>query len=121
MKIEEYKFGKIIIDGKEYNKDLIIYGDTIITNWRRERGHVLTNKDMKSLWDKVGGYKGAIDILVVGTGIDRKMILSDEEGNNMLDIVKLYVSQTATDLAVEQFNELIEKGCNVAAAFHLTC
>ena len=29
MKIEHYEFGKMIIDGKEYMKDLIIHNDKV--------------------------------------------------------------------------------------------
>ena len=121
MKIDKYNFGRMVIDGKEYTEDLIIYGDVIITNWKRENGHILTNEDLNIFWDKIGRYKGAIDSLVVGTGESSQMILSDDEANKMLDIVKLYVTQASTDQAVEEFNEREELGCNQAGVFHLTC
>ena len=120
-KIDSYEFGKMVIDGKEYTEDLIIYGDMIIENWRRKKGHILTQKDMKILWDEIGNYKGVVNILIVGTGHDGLMELSDEEGNGMLDQVMCYVSQARTVQAIEDFNECVEKGCNVAGAFHLTC
>jgi len=39
--IEHYSFGRIVIDGKEYTKDLIIYPDKIRANWWRKEGHKL--------------------------------------------------------------------------------
>lgn len=121
MKIDSYEFGKIVIDGKEYTKDLIFCDGLIITDWRRAEGHVLTQKDMQVLWDVIGDQKGACDVLVVGTGHDGLMELSDEEGNGMLDQVKYSVLQSDTVGAVAEFNEFAEKGSRVVGAFHLTC
>ena len=39
--IEQYRFGKMRINGKDYSSDLIIFFDTIETNWRRKKGHSL--------------------------------------------------------------------------------
>lgn len=121
MRIDSCEFGKIVIDGKEFAKDIIFCDGLIIEDWRREKGHVLTQKDIQVLWDIIGDHKGACDVLVVGTGHDGLMKLSDEEGNGMLDQVMYYVQQSKTAQAVEDFNKLAEKGSRVAGAFHLTC
>lgn len=121
MKIDSYEFGKIVIDGKEYTKDLIFCDGLIITDWRRAEGHVLTQKDMQVLWDVIGDQKGACDFLIVGTGHDGLMELSDEDGDGMLDQVRCCVSQLKTSEAVEQFNKFSENGDKVVGAFHLTC
>jgi hypothetical protein len=39
--IESYKFGEIIITGKKYDSDLIIYPDHIDSSWWRKEGHLL--------------------------------------------------------------------------------
>ena len=36
--IEEYSFGQILISGKKYNSDLIIFADHIYDNWWRKEG-----------------------------------------------------------------------------------
>jgi len=32
--VESFRFGKIVINGQKYNKDLIVFPDEVKTNWR---------------------------------------------------------------------------------------
>jgi hypothetical protein len=122
MHIESYEFGKMVIDGKEYTKDLIIYGDTVIDNWRREEGHILICDDLQPLWDLLGNKHFAFDALVLGMGSDGMMKLSPD----WKDWVKfdLWVHQSdrlPTLEAVSLYNKRLADGEKVAGAFHLTC
>jgi hypothetical protein len=125
MKIDSYEFGKMVIDGKEYTKDLIIYNDMIIEDWRRSKGHLLKPEDLEPLWHFIGDHKGTIKVLIVGTGYDGLMKLSDEDGQSMFEYQPMQVvTASKTAIAVKQFNEFIEEGGDpyeVAGAFHLTC
>jgi hypothetical protein len=40
-RIDHYEFGRIIIDGREETKDLIILPDRVVRNWWRQEGHAL--------------------------------------------------------------------------------
>jgi len=47
--VEDYDFGKIVIDRKIYRSDLIIYDNKIEDNWRRQEGHSLCADDIKTI------------------------------------------------------------------------
>ncbi len=113
MEIQSYTFGKIIIDGKEFSKDMIIFEDKISENWRRQKGHHLQKEDLRIY------FTGNVKTLIVGTGkfgmmkIDKKL-LEYLENNN----IETKCEKTAK--AVEIYNTLDDKK-NAVAALHLTC
>jgi hypothetical protein len=114
MHIDLYQFGKIVIDGKVYTSDCLIFGDSIDATWWRKQGHVLDPEDLQLV------IEAKPAILVVGCGVPGLMKVSAEtrqilhqEGIELIDL--------GTGEAVTRFNELVEKGQNVAAALHLTC
>ena len=41
MRIDRYAFGNIVIDGKAYTKDVIIFPDRVYSPWWRKDGHFL--------------------------------------------------------------------------------
>jgi hypothetical protein len=111
--IESYKFGEIIINGKRYSSDLIIFKDHIFDNWWRKEGHNLCIEDIKEIINKQP------DILIIGTGYFGLMKVSSElikylESNNIEVIIK------RTKDACDEYNARQQKK-NVIAAFHLTC
>jgi len=121
-KIDSYEFGKMVIDGEEYTKDLIVYGDTIIENWRREKGHVLISDDLQPLWDLFGNKHFAFDALVLGMGRDGILKLSpDWKEWVKFDLWVHQIDFLPTQDAVELYNKRLENGEKVAGAFHLTC
>ena len=111
--IESYNFGKIIINSKEYNSDIIIYKDSIDDKWWRRESHNLHIEDIKKIIDKKP------DVLIIGTGSFGLMKVPLElikylESNNIEVIIK------KTKAACDEYNKLHQKK-NVVAAFHLTC
>ena len=115
MKIEEYEFGRLQVDGQTYTSDVIIWPGGINDSWWRERGHSLCMDDLSDLQDK------DLDVLVIGTGARGVMNVPQdilEELQNRYDEVHV----TTTDEACETFNDLAQNGeKRVAAALHLTC
>ena len=111
--IESYTFGKIIINGKTYSSDLILYPDKVDDHWWRIAGHLLQKEDLKDVIQ----YKP--DVLIVGTGADGLMEVP-RETKKFLELkgIKLIVEETAK--ASEIYNKLKDKQ-KVVAAFHLTC
>ncbi|MCL6087454.1 MAG: MTH938/NDUFAF3 family protein, partial [Actinobacteria bacterium] len=75
--INSYSFGNIIIDGKRFTKDLIIFPDKINSNWGRESGHLLTQDDIAEILD----YKP--EVLIIGTGAHGFMKVDDKLKNKL--------------------------------------
>ena len=61
-RIEDYRFGHIVVDGEGYRHDLIILPDRIVSGWWRKRGHVLRTDDLDAM------FEADVDLLVVGQG-----------------------------------------------------
>ena len=114
MHIDSYQFGKIVIDGTAYNSDCLILGNSLQAHWRRKHGHLLTVEDLQSV------IAAQPSVLVVGCGASGLMKISEDIGQVLREHgIELFTSNT--NKAVARFNELSEKGENVAGAMHLTC
>lgn len=114
MKIQHYSFGKIIVDGKKYSSDLILFPDKIKENWWRKEGHKLHLEDLVDVIE----YKP--EILIVGTGAFGVMkvpenVIKKLEKRGIRVIIK------RTKDACNEFNKLIDADKKVVAALHLTC
>jgi len=113
--IDDYSFGKMVVNNIKYNKDLIILPDTVKDVWWRKKSHNLALGDIK---DVLESYSP--DEFVVGTGKFGLMKIDEElikylKNNN----VKLYALPSSK--AVKLFNQLTEEGKRVVGAFHITC
>ena len=114
MHIDSYQFGKIVIDGTAYNSDCLILGNSVQPNWWRKQGHLLTVEDLQP----VIAVKPSV--LVVGCGASGLMKVSKGIGQVLREQgIELFTANTSK--AISRFNELAEKGKNVAGALHLTC
>lgn len=113
MTIEEYEYGRIVVDGREERRDLILTRSGIHPNWWRENGHSLTLDDLQAVLAEPP------EILVVGTGTSGNMRpvpgLETELGSRGIQVEIMPTLE-----AVNRFNELLGVR-NVAAALHLTC
>ncbi len=113
--IEDYSFGRMVIRGKTYSADLIIYPDgRIQKSWWRQEGHRLQLTDLEKL------LLAEPEIIVAGTGASGMMkpaaglaALLREQG------IELICQPTAT--AYMTFNKLLEHNRKGAGCFHLTC
>ena len=112
--IESYSFGRMVIDGTSYTKDVIIYPDSrILSPWWRNKGHVLEIVDLQDLIAEVP------DIIVCGTGAMGIMrptaALKDFLEASNID----FIAQKSSK-AVETYNQL-SRPQKVGGCFHLTC
>lgn len=113
MTIEDYTFGRIVVDGREERRDLIITSAGIHSNWWRTQGHSLSLEDLGPV------LEARPEVLVVGTGADGNM--RPEPGlEKGLAARGIETEILPTFEAVQRFNELLGVR-NVAAALHLTC
>ena len=111
--IDSYSFGHIVIEGKMYNSDLIIYQDCVDNKWWRKKGHLLQKEDISDV------IKIKPEILIVGTGKPGLMEVSEDTKKFIQSKgIKLIVDNTEN--ACKIYNKL--KGKNeVITALHLTC
>ena len=111
--IDSYSFGKMVIDGKTYTSDVILYPDKVDDSWWRESGHLLQKEDLRDV------IQYNPEILIVGTGAYGLMKILDET-KQFLEVKGIELISEETKEACKIYNELKERK-KVVAAFHLTC
>lgn len=111
--IESYDFGRIVIDGREFRSDLIIFLDRIDGNWRRKEGHALNIEDIREI------IKAEPEVLVVGTGYSGLMKIVPQ-AERLLNSSGIELVTAKTEKACKIYNDL-SKSKSVVAALHLTC
>lgn len=114
MHIDLYQFGQIVIDGKTYTSDCVIYSGKVHANWWRKEGHFLLAKDLE---DVIAARPA---VLIIGCGASGLMKVS-KETQQYLEQNGIAFEAYNTSEAVERFNELAAEDSNTTAAFHLTC
>ena len=112
--IESYDFGKIVIHGKSYRNDIIIFSNKIQDTWWRKKGHELQTADVDEILNKE-----IPEVLIIGTGKYGVM--------EVPNVTEKYVNAKGveliakkTDGACAEYNRL-SKTKKVIGAFHLTC
>ena len=111
--IDSYSFGRMVIDGKTYTSDVILYTDKVDGSWWRKSGHLLQKEDVVDILDCKP------EILIVGTGSDGLMKVPKETKKSIeSQDIELIVERTKK--ACDTYNELNNKRKTVAA-LHLTC
>lgn len=111
--IDSYEFGRIVIDGKTYTSDVIIYPDRVKGDWWRREGHELSIDDL----DDVVYSRPAV--IVVGTGNPGIMrVLPEVEKLIKSKGIELVIQPTGE--ACRTYNRLYSDK-RVIAMLHLTC
>jgi hypothetical protein len=111
-RIDHYEFGRIVVDGREETKDLIVLPGRVVRNWWRQSGHALVLDDLAEVLEELPSH------LVVGTGADGRM-RPDPGAVRQLHDRGVTVEALPTGQAVRRFAEL--DPARAAAALHLTC
>ena len=112
-RIESYRFGKIVVDGEMYQKDLIIFPEGVTPNWWREQGHSLSMNDLEKV------LAAQPKTLIVGTGSFRRMQIPTETLAG-IKAAGIEVIAHKTEKACQIYNQRKDEG-GVIAALHLTC
>jgi hypothetical protein len=114
LTIETSSFGLIVIDGRQYTSDLVIYPDGRVEDtWWRRSSHWLSMDDIDKL------VASGPEVIIVGTGVNG--LLTPEPGlNKMLSDKGIEVIALPNPKAIDHFNGLSSKK-KVGACFHLTC
>jgi len=114
-RIQRYDFGKIVVNGTRYERDVIVADRVIRSSWWRREGHKLYLEDIADVLEE---YRP--DILVVGTGYYGYLRVQ----RDLLEYARdkgIEIIAKPTSEAVEIFNNLSRRGVKVLGAFHLTC
>jgi hypothetical protein len=114
MEIQAYSFGKITIDGRTYNRDVMILPDRVWDGWWRETGHRLAIADLEE------AFEAGVEVLVVGTGFFGLMSVPTEVGEELASRgIEMHTMPTPKAWAL--YNELRSRKYRVVAALHVAC
>ncbi|MFQ5833330.1 MAG: Mth938-like domain-containing protein [Candidatus Thorarchaeota archaeon] len=113
MRIDDYRFGSIVVDGREYRNDVIIFPDHVESDWWRKSGHELCVEDLASVLDF--GPR----TLIVGTGYNGRMKVLDQTTDRMKQI-DCEIVERGTREACEVYNTRRDE-YGIIACLHLTC
>ena len=112
--IENYSFGRIVVNGTAYTNDIKIIDAAVIPEWWRKSGHTVCPEDVADL------LASRPDIVVIGKGKPGNM-RTDEEVKRLFEENGITLVEEKTSQAVQTFNRLQKEGRRVCAGFHLTC
>lgn len=102
-----------MIDGRVYNRDVIVSHDNVKDGWWRKEGHRLSLEDLNEV------FEAKPEVLVIGTGYVGLMTVPQEVMDHMKSRnIELIVENTRQ--ACKTYNRLC-KSRKTVAAFHLTC
>jgi hypothetical protein len=111
-RIEGYRFGRVLVNGREETRDVIVLPGRVVRNWWRKDGHSLVRQDLEDVLDELP------ERLIVGTGASGEM-RPDPATVEELRGRGVEVEVLRTDQAVARYGEL--DPAQTAAALHLTC
>ncbi len=113
MAIDSYRFGEVVIGGKTFTADVIIFPDRVKSSWWRKEGHELALHDLREVLEEEP------EVLIVGTGASSRMrVLQETEGELQRRGIELRAAPTGE--ACNLYNEL-SRSRKAVAALHLTC
>jgi hypothetical protein len=115
VRIDSYRFGRIVVDGRPYGRDLLIVDGSVRSPWWRSAGgHVFAPEDLEAIVDAAPAH------VVLGTGYFGRVEVLDSTHQTLAGLgCEVHVARSRR--AVEIFNHLAASGENVAAGLHLTC
>jgi len=112
-RVDKFRFGRIVIDGKAHGNDVIILPDRVVEGWWRKRGHTLLPDDLEPV------FRTKPDLLIVGQGALSRLTIPPE------------TRQAVESAGIELIGQPSSKACKtynavsgqrrVALAIHLTC
>lgn len=111
-RISGYSFGRVLVDGEEHTKDVIVLPDRVVGDWWRRDGHSLVLEDLEDVLDELP------ERLILGTGAYGRLD-PDPGALEQLRAREIEVESLPTPDAVERFGQL--DPARTAAALHLTC
>jgi hypothetical protein len=113
MRIQSYRFGEIVIEGKTYGDDVMVFADRVRAGWWRQEGHLLQVEDLRE------ALEAEPEALIVGTGTQQGLRVASEVVSHTKQAgIELLAYDTR--MACQMWNGLVGKRA-VVAVLHLTC
>src|ERR687895_535735 len=101
-RMQDYSFGRIVVDGEEHDRDLIVLPDRVVANWWRRDGHSLALEDLREVEVELP------EKLLLGTGAYGRLrppaAVLEELERRGIDVELLH-----TDEAVRRYGEVGER------------
>ena len=113
-RIGSHKFGKIVVDGRQYDSDVVIYDDRVKEDWRLKTGHTLHIDDIAEVLAEKPS------ILIVGTGTFGRIKVPQEVAQTVTQSGIELIARPTKE-ACKLYNEYYDKKKKVVAILHLTC
>src|SRR5437868_5053842 len=98
-RIEGYTFGRVLVDGQEQTRDVIVLPNRVVPNWWRKEGHSLHMEDLEDVIAELP------ERLLVGTGAAGQMV-PERKTLKRLRERGIEVETLRTDEAVRRYAEL---------------
>jgi hypothetical protein len=117
-KIDKLTFGSIIVEGKKYRRDVLIFADGTVK--KRKGGflmygsHKIKRQELEEL------SQGQPEIIIVGTGTNGAAHIAPEAESWAKEKNLSLLVQPSYD-AVVKLNELTEQKKKFATLIHITC
>lgn len=118
--IDNYKFGLITINEKQYNHDVEVRLAGKVLDWWRKESHIIDLEDIQRALEQKP------DLIIIGTGAYGVAKVTEKAKKAITEQgVELIIEKTGQ--AVKIFNELKEKAekektsQKIIGLFHLTC
>ncbi|MGD8813844.1 MAG: MTH938/NDUFAF3 family protein [Anaerolineales bacterium] len=112
-KIDAYRFGRLVVDGIAYDRDLILFPNGVQEDWSRQESHLLSIFDLSNI------LEDQPQVLIIGTGYWGSMKVPEEVlkelENRGIEPMILKSKQ-----ACAAYNQRFEQA-HVVLAIHLTC
>ena len=99
-RVENYRFGCVVVDGKELSRDVVVLPDRVLRSWWRGDGHRFAFADLEEVVDELP------ERLLVGSGAYGQM-RPVPEALNELRQRGVEVEALPTDEAVRRYGELV--------------
>ena len=112
--IDSYSFGRIVIDGRSYTADVIVFPNRVVDSWWRKEGHRLDIEDLKEVFEEKP------EVLIVGIG-SWGLVRVPTETRDYVKSKGIELIIQRTKEACETYNRLKQSERKLVAALHLTC
>jgi len=119
MKIDEIKFGSIVINGKRFSQ-VLIADDQVRERDESKLEELFGTTHCVGEWETEALLRGNPHYIIIGNGYSGAMEVQEEALQKLQNsTVEILVLHSPT--AANKYNELIEQGKKVNALIHTTC
>jgi hypothetical protein len=118
VKIDELTFGSIVVEGKKYRRDVLIFADGTVK--KRKGGFLMFGSHKIKKQELEALSQGQPETIIAGTGTNGAAHIAPEaeswaKGKNLILLIQPFYE------AIARLNEFAKQKKKVAALIHITC